>query len=171
MIEKLKARFNCEAQQSITRFFILLSCAFIFSCHSGGTVVGSNKTQNSVAPVYDVTTPTIVSPASNPYYSSTFSAAVTGLCMTDYRVQIVDILGFVKQTQICQNYSYSFTLTETTDGLYNYFITQKSSDGVTSLPVPFIWIRKSSISVPMISSPAILPYASSIDNLTISGSC
>lgn len=171
MVKKIKTLINCEAQQLTTRLFILLSCVFIFSCHSGGTVVGSNKKQEAAAPVYDVQAPTIVTPASNPHYSSAFTTNITGLCMTGYRVQIVDLLGFVKQSQICANYSYSVTVAEASDGLYNYFITQKSMDGVVSLPVPFIWIKKSSISVPMISSPAVLPYASSLDNLTISGSC
>lgn len=171
MIKRPTRPIHFEVKALIVRSMILLFSLFVFSCHSGGTIVGGNKTQSSVTPTYDLAAPTIVTPAANPYYSSASQVSIAGLCMNGYSVQIVNILGLVVQSQICVNYSYSFSVAETNDGFYNYFISQKAADGVSSALVPFVWIKKSSISVPVIISPAILPYASSLSSLTITGSC
>lgn len=136
------AFINCELFQLMSRFLILISCAFIFSCHAGGTVVGANHTQNSVEPVYEVSTPSIVSPTTNPYYSSALTTNITGLCMDGNLVRIANILGIILSSQTCTNYSFSTVVTAETDGMYNYYITQVASGGVVSIPVPFIWVKK-----------------------------
>lgn len=147
---------------------ILLVCSFVLiSCQVGGEVIGStNVSQDSDQII--VTQPTIALPALNPYYSRTSSVTITGTCMLGNTVYIQ---GAAQDQVQCTSSIFSFTVNKAVDGIYNYLITQENAKGQFSKPTGFVWIRKTSVSQPIISDPVLNPFLSSTSSLLIKGFC
>lgn len=121
--------------------------------------------------VYDATppaAPTIANPATNPITSSG-SLVISGNCEVN---ATVDLAGDDTQSQICSNGSYSFTISEASDGTYNYSLTQTDLASNTSAASTQQWIRDAgSLPVPVITTPSSDPFISNATNLILSGTC
>lgn len=146
---------------------LLLSVAMlavVTGCKAGGGV--SNSPSQNVVTVVDI--PTIAVPLASPYYSRNDTLTITGMCMTDYSVTIS---GDLSETKPCENSQYSFDVFKAVDGLYTFQITQTGKNGTTSAGAPLVWIKKTSVPPPSITSPAASPYPSAQSSLTIVGGC
>lgn len=152
-------------------FFHFLNLAFILhltSCFSGGTTVPSNE---KLEVIPNVPVPTVSVPFSNPYYSSNDYISITGMCQVNATVELLEA-SLVIQTQVCSNATYTFNVSKTIDGVYSFLLRQINADGkTTSSPATLVWIRKTSVSVPVLTNPTTNPYLSADSTLLIQGSC
>ncbi|MDR3608232.1 MAG: VCBS repeat-containing protein [Oligoflexia bacterium] len=152
-------------QKDLDRITLIAVIALASGCRVGGGITASPPTQ-AVVPI--VTIPTIAVPATTPFYSQGNSVSISGMCMTGDRV----ILGSDgSDQQLCENSAFSFTVNRSTDGVYTFLITQEDTYQNISKPASLVWVRATSIAPPIITSPAITPFASSASSLTIAGSC
>lgn len=121
--------------------------------------------------VYDTlapAAPTIANPSTSPVTSSG-SLIISGNCELN---ATVTLSGDDSQTQICSAGSYSFTISESVDGTYNYSLSQTDLATNTSASVSQQWIRDSgSLPVPVITTPSSDPFISNSTNLILSGTC
>lgn len=121
--------------------------------------------RDSVAPA----APTVTAPATNPYISADTNLTISGACETG---ATVSISGALTDSVACAASAYSFAVTKSVDGTYNFSITQKDAANNTSPAKAFSWTRETSIpATPVIASPAQNPKYSNGSSLTISGSC
>jgi uncharacterized protein YegP (UPF0339 family) len=112
--------------------------------------------------------PTITSPV-QPYHSNTSTITIGGTCTNGHTVELG---GAATATTTCISNFYSFNTSKTADGIHEYNVLQKNSDGVASGLVNFTWNRDTvAPSAPAITVPGTHPFSSSLSNLTISGSC
>lgn len=144
----------------------LLSIFSLVGCHSGGALTNdpSNDTPSAVV----VPQPTIASPSTNPFYSQGNSLTISGMCQTGATVKLS---GTASDQTVCLGSVYSFTVSKSSDGFYPYFISQIDGEGVQSIPLSLIWARKTSIALPVITSPVGSPYLSALASLTLNGNC
>lgn len=89
------------------------------------------RNSNAIAP------PAILSPVKNPAVNFLSQMTVGGSCQAGYSVTMT---GGASGQVTCQNNSFSFTLTATTDGSRDYAFRQ-SIHGVESAPATFRWTR------------------------------
>ncbi len=147
-------------------WFILALALLQAGCHSGGAPVTSTPTQSVVSSPLDG--PTISQPATNPYYSNGNSVTLTGLCVENSRVAL---MGAASESTSCVNSTYSFDLKSSVDGVYTYSVTQIENSTTASRPSPFTWIRKSSVTPPILVNPTTANYSSAQTLLVLSGYC
>ncbi|MEK6705331.1 MAG: LamG-like jellyroll fold domain-containing protein, partial [Bdellovibrionota bacterium] len=122
-------------------------------------------------------TPTITSPASDPYYSNGSSLTINGTCVTDNTVILGgdvtagEVTGG-SLTYTCASSAFTYTINKSSDGTYNFSISQQDVvTEVLSAEATPTWIRDTSTpSAPTITNPSSNPYTSS-GNLTLSGGC
>ncbi len=100
------------------------------------------RNSSSIAP------PAILSPVKNPALNFLSQMTVGGACLSGYSVTMT---GSASGQVVCQNNSFSFTLTATTDGQRDYAFRQ-SIHGVESAPAPFRWTRDTVIPTVEITS-------------------
>ncbi len=113
--------------------------------------------------------PTILNPTSNPLTSNDSSIILYGSCESGTTVYHT---GAASGSIICINNQYEFTLSQSTDGTFNYSIYQKDVSLNSSATVNFTWIRNSSLPpTPSITSPATNPFYSTSKNLVLNGIC
>lgn len=135
------------------------------ACRVGGAISAGADSISSP----DVEIPTIVAPASSPFYSRGDSLEIVGMCHVG---ESVLLSGAASAEVACDdNSNYHFGVSETSDGIYLFSVTQKNAAGKMSSPVSVAWIRKTSVAVPLISSPALNPFLSGQAALPIAGSC
>src|SRR5690606_30749257 len=103
-------------------------------------------------------TPTIASPSLNPHYSNDSSLTISGSCIDGYSVQIKD--ESFEDSTTCSSSSFSFIVNASSDGNYQYNITQ--NDGITDSGAANVnWIYDSvAPDAPTINSPLQQPYYS-----------
>ncbi len=147
--------------------FLLLGLIFLgmAACHSGGEVASGSE--GTLSPVF-VQAPTIAVPANSPFYSKDDSIVIGGLCNNGYIVRIVDTLP---QETPCTNSQYSFEIEKGEDGIYPFSITQWHPQNGTSQENVLIWVRKSSVTPPTLTSPNFSPFPSGNSVLTLTGGC
>jgi hypothetical protein len=143
----------------------MLLPAFILGCRAGG---GITATPTPTPYVAVIEVPTIALPTSSPYYSKDDTLTITGQCMTGY---LVNLAGDATDSQTCANSTYNFSVLKLMDGLYSFQITQTGDQKTTSIPAPLVWVKKTSVSAPQLTSPAASPYFSALNSITISGGC
>lgn len=112
--------------------------------------------------------PTIALPSSTPHYSNTDTLTISGMCMSGFQVALS---GDASETQTCANSTYSFSVLKALDGLYSFQITQSGETGTTSAGAPLVWVKKTSVAPPTITSPTATPFASAQSTLSIVGGC
>lgn len=115
-----------------------------------------------------VDVPTIAIPGSTPHYSNSDTLTISGMCMSGFTVTIS---GDASETQTCANSTYSFSVLKALDGLYSFQITQSGDTGTTSAGAPLVWVKKTSVAPPTITSPTATPFASAQATLTVVGGC
>lgn len=135
-------------------------------CHAGGNITDSPLAAPS--PTGKVEAPTIASPAASPYYSQANSVTLTGMCQSGEEVLLS---GDDAQQTVCSNSQYSMQITKTVDGVYSFYLTQKTADQRLSSPVAVVWMRKTSVAPPNILNPSASVFASDKQSLLIEGSC
>lgn len=128
--------------------------------------VNQKWVRDTVAPM----TPTLSAPTSNPFTSGDSSITISGSCEAD---ATVSLMGASSDSQVCSSgQTYSFTISNTTDGSYQYSIQQSDKAGNTSGSLSFLWVRDTTIpATPVIATPTVAVYYSNLSTLTISGSC
>lgn len=167
MIERRQLARKPERGERLGSRAALVGIAFALlsvGCRTGGGVTNGSTS----APVAVVSAPIISSPAVSPFYSKSDSLLVTGVCQPGATVYMT---GAFNDEQICTSSAFSFTVSQTYDGLYTLMITQTSPSQTYSNPSVLVWVRKSSVAKPIITSPSASPFASSKSSLTIAGSC
>lgn len=113
--------------------------------------------------------PTVTSPSSNPYISSDSDFFLIGACETG---ATVSISGDATDSVTCESSTYSLTVGQTTDGTYDFVLSQTDRAGNASPGTNFQWIRDTSIPpTPTLSSPTSNPFYSKLSSVTISGDC
>lgn len=111
---------------------------------------------------------TITSPSSNPYTSTT-NISLGGGCENGATVLLS---GAQSQSVACAASSYSFSLSQGTDGTFNYTVRQQDPAGNLSSGTAFQWLKSSTVvNPPVITSPASSPHSSNLATITLSGSC
>lgn len=113
--------------------------------------------------------PTLVTPATNPYVSSGATLVISGGCTTNYQVTLS---GDEQQTVTCANGSFSFTVSPTVDGTYDYAVKQTNLEDVASSPTTITWTRDTSPPAALArTSPTVNPYTSGSYTLAFQGTC
>ena len=113
--------------------------------------------------------PTITSPATNPFYSKNNSLSISGACETSATVHMI---GDATGSTSCNAGTYSFNVSKTTDGSYNFLISQTDLAGNASGTTSTQWIRDTIAPSPVtITNPNSNPFASGDTNITIAGNC
>ena len=148
----------------LTAKALLLSVALV-GCRLGGNVTNSLE---SVSPSSDVVSPVVASPNVSPYYSSGNSVVISGACTTG---DAVVLSGPTHDQTSCSASTFTFTLNQTSDGVYSYVITQNAPHQGASTPANFTWVRKSSVAPPSITYPSASPFLSGLAQLSIAGAC
>jgi hypothetical protein len=114
-------------------------------------------------------TPEITTPTSNPWYSHENSLVISGNCSTFHTVELS---GSDTQSMTCNSQSYSFTVANTNDGIYNYSVKQKNASNIYSGGASIQWVRDTVNPLPpSISNPLTTPYLSNTNSIDISGEC
>lgn len=119
---------------------------------------------DSVAPA----APTITNPTTSPVTSSGI-LTISGGCETN---ATVNLTGDDVQNTVCAGGSYSFNISETIDGTYNYTLTQTDLAVNTSAGSAQQWVKDSTaLPAPTIDTPATNPFITNSVNLILSGQC
>jgi hypothetical protein len=122
-------------------------------------------TKDTLAP----STPSISSPAANPYLSGDTTLVVSGACETG---AVIKMSGASSQTVTCAASAYSLTVTQATDGIFDFGIVAQDAAGNLSASAALKWTRDTAVPAsPTITTPGATPYNSNASSLTISGGC
>lgn len=113
--------------------------------------------------------PLLVAPASNPFYSNGGTLALSGTCSTGFKVELS---GDSAGSAVCSSGQFSFSVSKSVDGAYQFALKQISQHGVSSAPVSLTWNRVTAAPPALVLvSPATKPYYSNGSSVTLSGSC
>lgn len=122
--------------------------------------------------IRDATAPAAVVvtvPSSSTFTSADASFTLSGSCETGTTVALS---GDDAQSMTCAASAFSFSISESSDGTYNYSLIQTDLATNASPTVSQTWVRDSSIpATPVMSSPTSANYYSSANSLNITGSC
>ncbi|MGK5088618.1 LamG-like jellyroll fold domain-containing protein [Bdellovibrionota bacterium FG-2] len=114
------------------------------------------------------TPPTITNPASSPVYSNS-TVTLSGKCLSNATVYLT---GDATASTLCVSQSYSFEVSKSVDGTYNFSISQISLAGNPSPAAPISWIRTSTMpSTPTLTSLAQNPITTNTSTLPLAGGC
>ncbi len=148
---------------------LILALTLLAGCRFGGKVTYDGTPYREYKETPIVEQPTVVSPTGNPHYSRSSLFSIEGFCMVGDTLKLE---GADTQETVCQpDSSYQFTILKTSDGVYPFQITQLDLNGNASISSPVVWIRKTSVTAPTITSPAVNPFLSAGASLTLSGAC
>lgn len=161
--QKMLSQISFLFLKTITGFVFLF---YLLSCSAGGDLI--NPTPEKAASIV-VPVPLVTFPADSVYYSNQNNLTITGMCQTSSTIRLSGL--YDNQSLICQNSVFSFSVSQASDAVNYYTIQQIQTDGNVSYPVNVIWIRKSTVAKPVITTPSTNPYSSSDSELTLSGTC
>lgn len=166
MNDSFKAKSKILNSSTLRFISVLVPALFLSGCMAGGAVTPYPFPSVTTQPV--VLVPTIASPAASTYYSNGSTLTITGTCQSG---DTVNLGGDGNSQQTCMGSVYSFTVNKNIDGVYSFIITQIDSNSNVSVPASLIWVRKTSISAPQITSPATITWYSGQPSLNITGTC
>lgn len=114
--------------------------------------------------------PVITNPSTSSVTNSANSLVIAGSCEANATIQYS---GSAIGTTACgSNGSFSFSVNKTTDGIYNFAISQTDLAGNLSGSVSLIWQRDTlAPSAPSLSQPNMNPYTSGDSSITVAGGC
>lgn len=163
-------RRGCFLPNSIeSRVGLILILSLSFAC--GGKKGGDSTDAGSTLPVPDTTAPLapiILSPAVN-YLSKTSSLVITGSCEDG---ATVFLSGAASATGTCSNSSFSFTVSQSSDGIFTFNVAQTDAAGNSSTAASVSWTRDTvPPGAPATSSPTANPFTSGDDAVVLSGTC
>jgi uncharacterized protein YegP (UPF0339 family) len=113
--------------------------------------------------------PVITLPANSNITNNLSSLIISGTCDSG---NTIEISGSHTGNTTCSGNTFSFNLTNSTDGVYTYSLLQKNTSGLSSSNVSQTWTRDTlTPSALVLTTPAVTPYNSSSSNLNIIGTC
>jgi hypothetical protein len=113
--------------------------------------------------------PTFSAPASNPFTSSDTNFSLQGTCDEG---NTVSLTGDLTDSTICTAGVFSFAISKSGDGTYNFLVTQSDQVANISGAANFQWVRNSTLpATPIINSPGGSPFYSNADAITLAGTC
>jgi hypothetical protein len=125
--------------------------------------------------------PVITTPASSTHLSNVISQVIAGSCETGRMVFLsgdltaAEVTGPVaaSRTQLCADSIFSFTVTKARDGAFILSVLQQNvANDHESASASVIWTLDTlAPTAPEIVVPAIKPYVTGADTITISGNC
>lgn len=112
----------------------------------------------------------ITSPLTSPFTSGDSSLSLTGQCETGASVVVT---GSHTATTSCSGGTFSFNnINQSSDGAYNYYLSQSDSATNSSTAVTFTWVRDTTIPpTPAITNFTDNPHYTNFSPLVVSGSC
>lgn len=113
----------------------------------------------------------ITAPATSPYLSNNQNLTIAGTCTPGYGVNIV---GDYSASVNCENAAtFSFAVTKTTDGTYNFSITQVDKlANISSAAFNINWTLDTTAPVaPTLVTPILSPHTSTSNSLTVTVGC
>jgi len=112
----------------------------------------------------------ITSPLTSPFTSGNSSLSLTGQCETGASVVIT---GSHTATTSCAGGTFSINnINQSSDGAYNYYLSQIDSATNSSTAVTFTWVRDTTIpSTPVITNFTDNPHYTNFSPLVVAGSC
>ncbi len=115
-------------------------------------------------------TPSLTQPGQNPFVSGDSSLSIAGNCEMGASVNIT---GDLTANMSCTNAGqFVFTSSKTIDAIFNYGLTQTDAAGNVSGTLSFQWTRDTTKPfTPGVSQPAMSPYYSNGNTLTIVATC
>jgi hypothetical protein len=136
------------------------------------TLTSLASSETSLTWVRDATAPALVAitqPATNPYTSGDTLFALNGTCELN---ATVTLSGAQASSQVCNSGTFTFNLSKSTDGTYNYTLVQTDRANNSSGSRSFQWVRNTAIPpTPVLSSPSPNPLVSNGNSITVAGSC
>jgi uncharacterized protein YegP (UPF0339 family) len=140
---------------------------YITQKNGNGPVSGAayaNWTRDTVAP----STPSITTPASNPYSSNTSNLSIIGTCETGATVSLT---GDASNNMLCSQSQFSFLVNKSADGSFNFQISQTDLAGNTSGSVALTWNRNTASPPALVITNHVSPYISNESTLSLIGTC
>ena len=138
-------------------------------------VAGNNSNSNTQTWIRDTLAPatvTLTNPSSNPFVSGDTNLSLSGSCETYGQTVTLSSASGTSTATCSPVNTYNFSISKSTDGTYNYTITQTDFAGNTSSAYNFQWTRDTSIPfTPMISVPSASVFYSNANTITITASC
>lgn len=121
----------------------------------------------------DTVVPAIVSltaPLENPFASGDTNLTISGNCEAS---ATVNLSGASTASTVCSALGvFSFNVSKLVDGTYNYSLSQTDLATNTSASLAFQWVRDTSVpSTPVVTAPAVTPYQSNGNTISISVTC
>ena len=133
---------------------------------------GLESTSLSFTWIRDTTAPNPVAlnaPATSPFTSSNVNLAISGTCETG---STVSLTGDDNYSTVCTSSAFSFTVSKSTDGTFNFSLTQTDIALNSSAPVLLQWVKtQTAPGVPVITSPSTNPHQSFGSTVTMLGTC
>lgn len=113
--------------------------------------------------------PVVIVPTSTPLTSNGNSITISGSCETN---STVDLIGDSTQSITCAASTFSFNVSKSTDGQFNFNVLQTDQAGNSSTAASIAWIRDTvAPATPTITNPAASPFVSNNASISIVGSC
>jgi hypothetical protein len=137
---------------------------------NGASVASGAASFSWIVDTVSPSTPVITSPSSNPLNNSANSVTILGTCEAN---STVNYTGAATGSTTCSGAgAFSFASNKTTDGIYNYSISQTDLAGNVSGSSSFSWRRDTlAPAAPSLTLPSANPYTSGDTNITITVSC
>jgi len=109
-------------------------------------------------------------PGSNPYISGDDTITISGDCESSGTM--VTIAGAASETVICNQGSFSFSVSKSYNRAYDFVLSQSDWAGNTSGETTFQWVRDNSIpETPVRITPVASPHYTNDSTLLITGTC
>jgi hypothetical protein len=141
---------------------VIAASSLVFGCGKTAEEEDELPSTSSVGPVV------ITSPLAA-VVSNSNQLVVAGTCQKDATVVLS---GDAAASALCSSGKFSFSITKTTDGRYSFTFRQKLSSTQLSASVRVSWSRDTTApAAPNVSTPAISPFYSNQNSLTVSGAC
>lgn len=145
--------------------------SYSLSVIQSDTVNSIDSASRDITWVYDSiapSAPVITTPTSSSITSSG-DLALSGSCENN---ATVNLSGDAAASVVCSGAQFSFDISKSLDGTYNFNVTQTDLAGNVSASDTQQWIRDSSaLPIPTILTPNSSPFISNVTNLVLSGEC
>jgi len=151
--------------RKLIKFFLILSASTILASCKDGVKVDSDYSPPITGSSPDGLS--LVLPSQTPFYTSDSSVGISGFCRENSRVLLQ---GELDLSQDCVSGNFSFDVSLLTDKSYSFSLTQQRGEFLSN-PIPFLVVKKTSVSQPALTYPTENPFGSASTSLTVTGTC
>ncbi len=120
--------------------------------------------RDTVAP----SAPTITQPVANPYSTTNNNLTLSGACEND---ATVSLSGSSTDSATCSGNAYSFAITKSSDGTFQFNLVQTDRAGNASPITEFIWNRDNTPPAALTINNHTSPFTSNSSSLMLTGNC